>query len=79
MIISFLIKSQAHKKNTVCLQKCKINSVLKSLACLEGFEPPTFWFVAKHSITMTIETDNYIYIHIKYIVLELTSDFAIFD
>ena len=23
------------------------------LACLEGFEPPTFWFVAKHSIRLS--------------------------
>ena len=22
-------------------------------ACLEGFEPPTFWFVAKHSIRLS--------------------------
>ena len=24
-----------------------------ALACLEGFEPPTFWFVAKHSIRLS--------------------------
>ena len=23
------------------------------MACLEGFEPPTFWFVAKHSIRLS--------------------------
>ena len=23
------------------------------LACLEGFEPPTYWFVASHSIQLS--------------------------
>ena len=26
---------------------------LLCLACLEGLEPPTFWFVAKHSIRLS--------------------------
>ena len=28
-------------------------AVLFSLAWHEGFEPPTFWFVAKHSIRLS--------------------------
>ena len=26
---------------------------LNRLACLEGFEPPTYWFVASHSIQLS--------------------------
>ena len=30
-----------------------LDTTLFCLACLEGLEPPTFWFVAKHSIRLS--------------------------
>ena len=30
-----------------------LDTILFCLACLEGLEPPTFWFVAKHSIRLS--------------------------
>ena len=36
------------------------------MACLEGFEPPTYWFVASHSIQLSYK---HIYNMYKYIIL----------
>ena len=41
----------------------RTNSVVSLLACLEGFEPPTLWFVAKYSIQLSYKhiLFNFIY------------------
>ena len=41
-------KQNEHEKTGLVLT----NPVFAT-ACLEGFEPPTFWFVAKHSIQLS--------------------------
>ena len=45
---NFFERGNPEKKNRLWNQ-----AVLRIVACLEGFEPPTYWFVASHSIQLS--------------------------
>ena len=45
---NFFEGAKPEKKNRLGNQ-----AVLRIVACLEGFEPPTYWFVASHSIQLS--------------------------
>ena len=58
--------SENTNRNLLVFQRCPLHKTknhvkyvvfrllqLNRLACLEGFEPPTYWFVASHSIQLS--------------------------